>query len=231
MRPTERILVVDPERNVGKAMIRALEAGGFGADAVGSLGEALRQLGQAAYDLVLLELRLPDGDGLAALPVLRRDWPGVRVVVTTANGSLDRAVQAMKLGAADFVQKPISGAEITSLVRSVLSVVPAAGPGHGYEQQVGDARRALLGGRAEEAIARARIAVSLEPCRPEAFNLLGAATHLGGNRFKAQDYFRAALALDATYAPARHNLERSVGGGVQELHMELALGADNDGKG
>ena len=151
-----------------------------------------------------------------------------RVVVITAHGTIDNAVEAMKLGAADFVQKPFTPEEIRELTKSILSPLPEDADTTGYAHCLAQARRSIAENPLGVAVAYLRKAVGLDPSRPEAFNLLGAAVHMSGQRYKAQDYFRAAIALDPTYEPAQANLERSVNGGVRGLHMEMSLGADAD---
>ena len=78
-----------------------------------------------------------------------------------------------------------------------------------YDDLVANARRRIRARSAQAAIRWLRKAVGQDPSRPEAFNLLGAATALKGEVYKAQNYYRAALALDPTYAPALTNLEHS----------------------
>lgn len=226
MRGREDILVVDDEKNIRMTVVHALETDGFHVESAITGEEALLMLEASPFDLVFLDLKMPGLDGIEVLRRAKRSWPEIRVVVITAHGTVDNAVEAMKLGAADFIQKPFTPDEIRELARSVLVPLPEGERPTEYARCLDEARRAIGERRLETAIAFVRQAVGLDPTRPEAFNLLGAAVHLRGQRFKAQDYFRAALALDPTYGPARDNLERSVGGGVHGLHMALSLDAD-----
>jgi DNA-binding NtrC family response regulator len=100
------ILVVDDEINLRRAVCRGLELRGHRAVQAGALGEARRRLLTEAPDAVLLDLKLPDGDGLELLDELRRDRPGTPVVILTAYGDVDSAVRALKAGAEDFFEKP-----------------------------------------------------------------------------------------------------------------------------
>jgi DNA-binding response OmpR family regulator len=220
------ILVVDDEKNIRMTMVHALESSGFHVESALNGEEALLMLKASHFDLVFLDIKMPGLDGIEVLRRTRESWPMMRVVVITAHGTVDNAVEAMKLGAADFIQKPFTPEEIRQLTKSVLSPLPEDAHTVGYAHCLAEARRAIREHRHETAIAYLRRAVGLDPTRPEAFNLLGAAGHLSGQRYKAQDYFRAAIALDPTYTPAVENLHRSVSGGVSGLHMELSLGAD-----
>lgn len=226
MSKDKNILVVDDEKNIRMTMVHALEMSGFHVESAITGEEALLMLKASAFDLVFLDLKMPGMDGIEVLRRTKQSWPMVRVVVITAHGTVDNAVEAMKLGAADFIQKPFTPEEIRELTKSVLLPLPEDAHTAGYEHCLVEAKRAIAENQLGTSIAYIRKAVGLDPTRPEAFNLLGAAVHLSGQRYKAQDYFRAAIALDPTYKPAHENLERSVSGGVRGLHMELSLGTD-----
>lgn len=102
---------------------------------------------------------------------------------------------------------------------SSLGAVAAAGTGRAeYNQQLGLALQLLGSWRLDDAGEALKLAVGLEPARPEAFNLLGVVADLGGRSVQAERYFRASLALDPRFPPARHNLAR---GGNPDLDLEL----------
>jgi DNA-binding response OmpR family regulator len=218
------ILVVDDEKNIRMTMVQALEANGYHVESAVNGEEALLMLKASPFDLLFLDLKMPGIDGIEVLRQTRAGWPRMPVVVITAHGTVDNAVEAMKLGAADFIQKPFTPDEIRALAASVMGPLPEEPASGSYERFLAESRRCIDDGRHAEAVAFCRRAIGIDPTRPEAFNLLGAAVHLSGQRFKAQDYFRAAIALDPTYKPAHENLTRSVLGGVRSFSMELALG-------
>jgi len=222
------ILVVDDEKNIRMTMVHALETSGFHVESAVTGEEALLMLKASPFDLMFLDLKMPGMGGIEALRRAKQSRPTTRVVVITAHGTVDNAVEAMKLGAADFIQKPFTPEEIRGLTRSVLSPLPEDAHTEGYEHCLAEARRSIAANQLGAGIAYICKAVGLDPTRPEAFNLLGAAVHLSGQRYKAQDYFRAAIALDPTYGPSQENLERSVSGGVRGLHMELSFGVDTE---
>jgi len=119
----------------------------------------------------------------------------------------------MKLGAVDFIQKPFSPEEIRELVSRVMDREKLD------EQKVVDygsslelAKRCVGDRHFDSAIEHVRKAISLDPGRPEAFNLLGALMEIRGDRIEAQKNYRAALSLDPSYEPAIKNLQRSTNG-------------------
>ncbi len=111
-----RILVVDDEPGLRAFLKGALAPVGHIVDAVGDGDDALVALSRQAYDLVLTDLRMPRMDGVSLLRVIKRDQPEVEVVVLTAWGNVEGAVEAMRAGAFDYLQKPISSPEELRLV-------------------------------------------------------------------------------------------------------------------
>jgi two-component system, NtrC family, response regulator HydG len=108
--PAARILVVEDNETLRRSIVRALSDKWGGVDAVDSGERAIGCLAdpqESPYDVVLTDLRLPGADGLAVLRAARDRDPRTSVLVMTAFGTIDAAVQAMRCGAYDFVQKPI----------------------------------------------------------------------------------------------------------------------------
>jgi len=116
-----RILVVDDEEGLREFLAEALEDDGHTAVAAADGEEALALVRAQGFDLVLTDLRMPGLDGLELLRRLRSEQPETEVLMLTAHGSVDAAVEAMKLGAFDFLQKPISSpGELRLLVARAL---------------------------------------------------------------------------------------------------------------
>jgi two-component system nitrogen regulation response regulator NtrX len=103
-----KILVVDDEKNVRASLEGILGDEGFSVDSVPTGEECLKTLGKKAYDAVLLDVWLPGMDGLAVLEEMKLRGPGPYVIMISGHGSIETAVQATKLGAFDFVEKPLS---------------------------------------------------------------------------------------------------------------------------
>ena len=102
------VLIVDDEKNIRATLARGLRLEGYRAEEAGNGLEALKILDEGGIDLVLLDVQMPEMDGLALLAAMRERGMTVPSIVLTAHGSIERAVQAVKLGACDFIEKPPS---------------------------------------------------------------------------------------------------------------------------
>ena len=104
-----RILVVDDEEGLREFVGDALEADGHVTVRVGDGQAAAERLARESFDLVITDLRMPGPlDGMALLRRVRAEQPETEVVVLTAYGTVETAVEAMRLGAFDYLQKPLS---------------------------------------------------------------------------------------------------------------------------
>jgi two-component system nitrogen regulation response regulator NtrX len=104
----EHILIVDDERAIQTSLRGVLEDEGYRVTAVGSAEEALARLADDAPDLVFLDIWMPGMDGLEALAEIKQRRPETAVVMISGHGTIETAVKATKLGAYDFVEKPLS---------------------------------------------------------------------------------------------------------------------------
>jgi two-component system nitrogen regulation response regulator GlnG len=118
----ERILVVDDDEGVRWALDRALAREGYAPVLAATAGAAVAEVEAGGIACVLMDIRMPGGDGLAALRRLREHDPSLPVIMMTAFGSLQAAVEAMKLGAYDYITKPFDFDELAILVRRALEV-------------------------------------------------------------------------------------------------------------
>jgi DNA-binding NtrC family response regulator len=113
-----RILVVDDEEGIREFLSDVLEGAGHDVSAASDGESALSALGRLGFDLMITDLKMPGMSGLTLFERARQLDPNLEVIVLTAHGSVDAAVQAMKLGAFDFLQKPLSGPEQLRLLVS-----------------------------------------------------------------------------------------------------------------
>jgi two-component system response regulator AtoC len=104
-----RILVVDDEEGVRSFIAEALEMDGHSVAQAADGDEAVARLGERGFDLLISDLKMPGLDGMALLKKVRVEQPELEVIMLTAHGTVETAVEAMKLGAFDYVEKPISG--------------------------------------------------------------------------------------------------------------------------
>jgi DNA-binding NtrC family response regulator len=117
---TVRILVVDDEINIRGALVTLLEKKGYHVCGVGTGEEALKELEIATADLVLTDLKMPGMGGTEFLRQLKQKWPDIEVVVMTAYGSIDTAVEAMRCGAYDYLTKPIDRDRFSVVIEKAL---------------------------------------------------------------------------------------------------------------
>jgi two-component system nitrogen regulation response regulator NtrX len=115
------VLIVDDEPGVRSALGGVLRDEGYEVDAVDSGEACLEQLPRQAYDVVLLDIWLPGMDGLATLARMRERQIDVQVVIISGHGNIESAVRAIKMGAFDFVEKPLSLEKTVLVVRNALT--------------------------------------------------------------------------------------------------------------
>lgn len=115
-----RILLVEDNLRLSALVRRGLEKEDFTVDGVGTLSDADAALETAPYDLVILDLGLPDGDGLDLLRAMRNGGNHVPVLVLTARDGVDDRVKGLNAGADDYLLKPFAVEELTARLRALL---------------------------------------------------------------------------------------------------------------
>lgn len=126
--PSAKVLIVEDSASLALGYAAQLEDAGHEVSLCETLSEARRSLSSDAFDVVLLDLQLPDGDGLTLFDALPSSKSHPSVVVVTADGSLNRAIAAMRLGAYDFLVKPVSGTRLLSTVNNAAEQTGRAEP-------------------------------------------------------------------------------------------------------
>jgi DNA-binding NtrC family response regulator len=124
----ERVLIVEDAATLSLVYENVLGRAGHRVATAPTLTKARALAADERFRLVLLDLQLPDGDGLSLLTELRASSPETRVVVITANGSINRAVEAMRAGAFDFLVKPFDEARLMGAVRNAVTLPQTATP-------------------------------------------------------------------------------------------------------
>jgi len=204
------ILVVDDEKNIRMTLSQSLEPLEIPVQTAVNGEEALKKLQKGPFELVFLDLKMPGMDGMEVLRQIKDDWPKTRVIIITAHGTIESAVEAMKLGAVDFIQKPFSPKEIRELATRVLEREMLDEEGAvDYHSLIELAKRHISDRSFAAARETTRKAVAADPAHPEAYNLLGALLEIKGDWVEAQKFYRAALDIDPIFKPARENLDRT----------------------
>jgi DNA-binding response OmpR family regulator len=215
-----KILITDDERNIRLMIRTALEPEGYAVEEAADGREALDVIGRTSPDLILLDLNMPVLDGMSVLERLRGEGGSAvrpKVIVLTAYGSIPAAVRATRLGAVDFVEKPVTPDELREIVRGVLleaASEPARAPTEqelagGYEGVLARVRKAL---RAEEMATAETLlmhAADLAGGRDAPyFNLLGILYEVQGKWRLAKKFYCKAMRADRKYVPAEQNVRR-----------------------
>ena len=120
------ILVIDDDAIVREACLGLLRGRGYRSQAAASAGEGLRLFKERVPDAVLLDLRLPDGTGIDVLRGLLRHSPSTPVVIVSGYGRVTEAVEALRIGAADYIEKPVTRERLFSVLERILQA-PAEG--------------------------------------------------------------------------------------------------------
>ena len=116
----DRILVVDDEPIVLEVLTEVLESEGFVVAQATNGSDALGELERESFSLLLCDIRMPGMDGFELVREVRRRQPGTDILMMTGFGSIDGAIEAMSLGAADYLIKPLKPKEIVARIRSIL---------------------------------------------------------------------------------------------------------------
>ena len=205
------ILVVDDEKNIRLTISQSLEPLDLPIWTAASGEEALQKLQECPFGLVFLDLKMPGMDGMDVLRRIKEEWPKIRVIIITAHGTIESAVEAMKLGAVDFIQKPFSTDDIRELAKSVLKHETLAEEKTvDYHSLIELTKRHISDRRFGAARETVRKAIALDPAQPEAYNLFGALLEINGKMFEAQKFYLATMDIDPKYKPAEVNLKRTI---------------------
>jgi len=116
-----KILVVDDDETVRLSYQRSLQAAHCNVEAVLNGEDALRAMQHKRFDVVLLDLRMPGMDGMAVLKAIKQAWPKSEVVVITGYPTIESAKEAVRLGAYDYLAKPVGPAEVINAASGAIN--------------------------------------------------------------------------------------------------------------
>lgn len=117
----KRILLVDDEENARLALSRLLSRGGYLVDAVANGFEALNYLREHDVNLIVTDINMPEMNGLEFLREVNRLFPGSNVIMITAYGGVESYIEAINLGAFEYINKPVKIEELKSVIGRVFS--------------------------------------------------------------------------------------------------------------
>jgi DNA-binding response OmpR family regulator len=118
--PAYSILIVDDEPNLRHTLALILQKANYKVDTAESVAQARQKLSAGNFDLAFLDLQMPDGDGISLLSSIRKIQPDLQVLILTAHATLDSAIEAVRLGARDYLLKPIDPNLILNRANQIL---------------------------------------------------------------------------------------------------------------
>lgn len=121
MKAKARVLIVDDEPNIRKILQASLERGGYAAESVGDANEALSKLSSSHFDVMFTDVLMPGMNGVELLQKAKPSNPDLHIVVMTAYGTIEQAVEAMRAGATDYITKPFD----LNVVKRIVSQLTA----------------------------------------------------------------------------------------------------------
>jgi len=205
------ILVVDDERNV-RLMYRAALDNMFKVDEADSAAKALEMFIAHRYDVAILDLRMPEMTGLELLEQMNHLGINTPVVFVTAYADVPNAVSAMKFGAIDFLQKPVTPDQLRTIVKDILvrhtiderkNQEP-----HDFEYFLRCAKRAINLRDFSSARRNLISALEIDADSPQALNLAGVMFEMREEFDQARRYYGRAIKVSKGFEPAQANMRR-----------------------
>ena len=205
-----KILIVDDEPNVRLNYRITLETEGYEVLEAESSASALQQFLEHSFAVAVLDMRMPGMDGLELLAKMREVGITVPAMIVTAYSDVPHAVKAMKLGAIDFLQKPLRPEDLRRIVAEIVKrhAPQRDHPAETFNSHIVAAKRCL--NLRSFALARIHLvkALELNTKSVEAFNLAGVLAEMLDEQDKAKKYYGQAIKLDKNYEPAQQNMRR-----------------------
>lgn len=208
-----RILIIDDEKNVRENLKRVLELEGYEVELAINGEDGLSKFSSDNFPVVLLDMKLPGIDGIEVLKQILQKNDRTKVIMITGYGTIETAVETMKLGAVDFLRKPFSPEEIREAVKDVINRLKMEQEErelNSFTDFFNFAKSFINKRDFKKAVEYLEKAISMDSSKPEPYNLLGVIYEMEGEMDKARKMYRAALAIDPSYKPADENLERVI---------------------
>jgi DNA-binding NtrC family response regulator len=119
---TENIMVVDDDQDLRESVVEILEDNGYTVIACETAESALQKMADTVPRLVLIDNMMPGMGGMVLIQLLKRDYPGIKIIMITAFSTVDNAVAAMKSGADDYLSKPFRRDDLLMAIRRILEM-------------------------------------------------------------------------------------------------------------
>jgi len=113
----EKILLVDDDAEFAKALAERMESRGLDVDTAESGTSALEQIEKSSYDAIILDLAMPGLDGIETLKRLLKRQPELQIILLTGHATLEKGIEAVKIGAADFLEKPADFKKLMEMIK------------------------------------------------------------------------------------------------------------------
>ena len=204
-----KILVVDDDKNIRNTVSMALKSLDYFVHTAFDGKDAMVQLTGDKYDMIITDLKMPGMNGMELLEQAIAKYPEIRIVLISAHGTVDNAVEAMKLGAVDFLQKPFTPKELRNLVYNVLETESTKAELSEHKASLRSAKNFARNRDFDNAIVQIKKAIGSDPSNPDAFDFLGQLQETLGDFNSAIKNYRVAISLDPTYQPAKDHLDRA----------------------
>jgi len=121
MTDKNRILIVDDDETVRRSYLRSLESLSCSIEAASDGEQALQTMQAKPFDVVLLDMRMPGQDGLSVLRTIKQKWPESEVVIITGYPTVDSAKEAVRLGAYDYISKPVAPQDVINVTDGAIT--------------------------------------------------------------------------------------------------------------
>jgi DNA-binding NtrC family response regulator len=117
LKMAEKVLLVDDEKDFLEVMAERMAARGIEVSTASSAAEAIRLAEKESFDAIIVDLMMPEMDGIEALKLLKKKKPETQVILLTGHATLEKGIEAMKLGAVDFLEKPADMNQLTKKIK------------------------------------------------------------------------------------------------------------------
>jgi len=207
-----KVLIVDDEKNIRLTLKTALSKAGYEVETAVNGEDGLTKLKGEEIPVVLLDMKMPGMDGIQFLKEVTEKDIATKVIMITGYGSVETAVETLKLGAVDYLRKPFKPEEIISIVEDVFErheMENSEKEVESFDDYIMLAKNAINKRDFSKAKEMLQEATSLNSEKPEPFNFLGIIYEMQHKQAEAMKMYRAALALDPGYKPANDNIERA----------------------